>query len=235
MKIGKAGTLAAAAFAASALYGSAASATVYYLDYNVCAINCAVTNYGTITVSGGSDHTHVDVELMTSATDPTKTAYFVQAATPDDVAFNVLPADNVPVNVARVYNLSGNFLGGDPEVQHVRVQYPGLQFLYGVDWNTQNSAGLMSSVTFDLQRNSNAVTLVPTVVNGVNVYFSVDIQVWNGNQWVSGVIGATDAPPPPPPTTNAQGVPEPTVWALMLTGFFGAGSALRRRRDQRAV
>jgi VCBS repeat-containing protein len=28
---------------------------------------------------------------------------------------------------------------------------------------------------------------------------------------------------------NAQGVPEPAAWALMLGGFFGVGSALRRR------
>ena len=26
------------------------------------------------------------------------------------------------------------------------------------------------------------------------------------------------------------GVPEPMSWALMITGFFGAGAALRRRR-----
>jgi hypothetical protein len=28
---------------------------------------------------------------------------------------------------------------------------------------------------------------------------------------------------------NGGGVPEPATWALMLTGFFGAGAALRRR------
>ncbi len=31
------------------------------------------------------------------------------------------------------------------------------------------------------------------------------------------------------------GVPEPATWGLMLVGFFGLGSALRRRRAALAV
>ncbi|MGZ6018113.1 MAG: PEPxxWA-CTERM sorting domain-containing protein [Phenylobacterium sp.] len=34
---------------------------------------------------------------------------------------------------------------------------------------------------------------------------------------------------------NAGGVPEPATWAMMLTGFFGLGSMLRRRRAALAV
>jgi hypothetical protein len=34
---------------------------------------------------------------------------------------------------------------------------------------------------------------------------------------------------------NANGVPEPATWAMMLTGFFGLGSMLRRRRAALAV
>jgi hypothetical protein len=37
-------------------------------------------------------------------------------------------------------------------------------------------------------------------------------------------------PPPPPPPDPTTGVPEPATWALMLTGFFGAGGLLRSRR-----
>lgn len=32
-------------------------------------------------------------------------------------------------------------------------------------------------------------------------------------------------------TTNTPGVPEPTTWAMMLTGFGLLGGALRRRRS----
>jgi PEP-CTERM motif len=34
---------------------------------------------------------------------------------------------------------------------------------------------------------------------------------------------------------QTAGVPEPTTWALMLSGFFGAGAFLRRRRAMTAT
>jgi hypothetical protein len=33
----------------------------------------------------------------------------------------------------------------------------------------------------------------------------------------------------------STGVPEPATWALMLTGFLGAGAALRSRRGRAAI
>jgi hypothetical protein len=36
-------------------------------------------------------------------------------------------------------------------------------------------------------------------------------------------------------TLSVGGVPEPATWAMMLTGFFGLGSVLRRRRAALAV
>ncbi len=37
-------------------------------------------------------------------------------------------------------------------------------------------------------------------------------------------------PPPPPPPPDVPEVPEPSAWLLMISGFFGAGAILRRRR-----
>lgn len=55
-------------------------------------------------------------------------------------------------------------------------------------------------------------------LNGANVYFTPDAQ---GGYTVS--------------TTAVAGVPEPATWAMMLAGFFGAGSILRANRSRRAV
>jgi hypothetical protein len=46
--------------------------------------------------------------------------------------------------------------------------------------------------------------------------------------------GPPITPPGPPPVGPPPGVPEPATWAIMITGFFGIGSALRRRRAQTA-
>jgi hypothetical protein len=58
----------------------------------------------------------------------------------------------------------------------------------------------------------------PLKVTGVNLAFGTDAEFH----------GATCDPrtclPPPP------GVPEPATWAMMLMGFFGLGSVVRRRR-----
>ncbi|HLZ75020.1 PEP-CTERM sorting domain-containing protein [Phenylobacterium sp.] len=47
---------------------------------------------------------------------------------------------------------------------------------------------------------------------------------------ITGDLANIDLGVPPPP-----GVPEPAVWGLMLMGFFGAGSMLRRRRATAAT
>lgn len=68
-------------------------------------------------------------------------------------------------------------------------------------------------------------------------YFTgpVTFKFTNGGQGSVGVdniavdvrgVGAPPPPPPPPP----GGVPEPSTWAMMLIGFFGAGSMVRARR-----
>ena len=41
--------------------------------------------------------------------------------------------------------------------------------------------------------------------------------------------GGNLPPPPPPPPPPPSAVPEPSTWALMLLGFWGIGSSLRRR------
>jgi hypothetical protein len=52
-------------------------------------------------------------------------------------------------------------------------------------------------------------------LNGANVYFTPDAR---GGYTVS--------------TSAVGGVPEPATWAMMLAGFFGAGSILRSRRTR---
>lgn len=37
---------------------------------------------------------------------------------------------------------------------------------------------------------------------------------------------------PPPVTNPVGGVPEPATWAMLILGFFGLGSALRRQRHE---
>lgn len=42
----------------------------------------------------------------------------------------------------------------------------------------------------------------------------------------------TNPPPPPQPPPPGPAVPEPATWAMMLTGFWILGAALRRRRRE---
>ena len=54
----------------------------------------------------------------------------------------------------------------------------------------------------------------------------VDLRVQNGaySLFGGGGVAAAEAPP------SGGLVPEPSTWAMMLTGFLGAGAMLRRRR-----
>ncbi|HEY3949162.1 PEPxxWA-CTERM sorting domain-containing protein [Phenylobacterium sp.] len=54
-------------------------------------------------------------------------------------------------------------------------------------------------------------------------------------QTSQGVLIFTDQAPATDGTFAIAGVPEPAAWALMLTGFFSAGAALRRRRRHTPV
>jgi hypothetical protein len=65
-------------------------------------------------------------------------------------------------------------------------------------------------------------------------YFLVTGRSDNPLEWLSLSVSSVDVtvtgvvsppPPPPPPPT----VPEPDAWALMLAGFFGLGTVMRRR------
>ena len=60
----------------------------------------------------------------------------------------------------------------------------------------------------------------------IRLQFASDYSlVGTGVQFDNLVVSGTPKPEPQP-----GGVPEPATWALMLTGFFGAGAAIRRRR-----
>lgn len=50
----------------------------------------------------------------------------------------------------------------------------------------------------------------------------------NGSSSSGGSGGGGDNPPPPP----MSAVPEPSAWALLLVGFFGAGFALRKSKTK---
>ena len=68
------------------------------------------------------------------------------------------------------------------------------------------------------------LALDSTLVGGKDLFFVVDVAGYNpltGALVNTGRIGAT----------LQGGVPEPTSWALMITGFGLAGATLRRRRS----
>ncbi len=62
-----------------------------------------------------------------------------------------------------------------------------------------------------------------------------DICAGSFNVWGNGTVLTVDTRSPVTVFFSQTAVPEPATWALMLSGFFGLGLALRRRRAAVAV
>jgi hypothetical protein len=74
-----------------------------------------------------------------------------------------------------------------------------------------------TNIVFGPTSQSGDVNFIGGIANGGTNYFGLEQ-----------AIDAADFTAPI--TTTTGGVPEPASWALMLTGFFGMGAALRRRQ-----
>ena len=103
---------------------------------------------------------------------------------------------------------------------------------FDYDINFPKGTGAMPvihSFSFTVTSTS-ALVLEPTHTSTYgDVYFATDIvQPSTGK---TGDVGAL-LPAPPPHNTFVPTVPEPTTWALMILGFGGVGSLLRRTRRQ---
>jgi hypothetical protein len=87
--------------------------------------------------------------------------------------------------------------------------------------------GASYTLTFDLDEQGRNTTFRRLSNNG-------DVTDVGGNGVNVVVYAGQGLPvlldPPPPSTTSGGGVPEPASWALMISGFGLAGTALRRRR-----
>jgi hypothetical protein len=56
----------------------------------------------------------------------------------------------------------------------------------------------------------------------------IDLNVLRIDNRVTGTVSPPYPPPPPPPGS----IPEPSIWAMMLLGFFAVGSTLRYARSR---
>jgi len=108
------------------------------------------------------------------------------------------------------------FLGQNAvNVVNVSVVYDGTVLSY-IAQNTSTMQSISDSLAFDLTSLGSEVYFGFTGATGLS-YAVQDIDNWD--------LSVNAVQPP-----VVGGVPEPAAWALMLTGFFGLGGALRRRR-----
>jgi hypothetical protein len=201
------------------------AATTLYLDVDGCtnAGSCTLSSYGTATVTTMGNFTQVEIDLAANV-------YFAPGDNGlDAAAFDVVGSPNLTTTV-----MTNGFMAYSPHLAGATVAEGSLgKFQYSVDWLASANQHNLQQLIFQISANNQPVSLNPSDVGGTLVYLSADIeQKVNGTVVSEGAIGASSTPPPVP---RAQGVPEPTVWALMLTGFFSAGSALRRRRGHKGV
>jgi len=105
----------------------------------------------------------------------------------------------------------GNFnLGDQDDVVDVTLAYDGSLFSYTA-FNHTTGFSISDSFAFDL------TTLGPKVYLGFTGGTGLSYATQQIHDWDLDVQGGA-------------GVPEPAAWALMLIGFAGMGTALRRRR-----
>jgi len=100
-----------------------------------------------------------------------------------------------------------------------------------------NNNGLVSGMWKDVDGNDHAFQFnsLTDVFTEISVAGATNVDAFGINDHGDIVLTTDISRGPNNFIYNANGVPEPAAWALMLGGFFGVGSALRRRRVALAV
>jgi hypothetical protein len=184
--------------------------------------NCGQSNISTITGSASSASTTGTYSLLALAS-PAFSLTSPTSCGPSKTCFTVLP--NGPQFTFTYKNGGTTLLQGGFSFTSFSQTYPGpggnpittatAQFTYAS--GTLGPAAGIANLNFDFGGGESLLTLFNTSSGGGQGN-------WNGISSKS-LMGAL-------PLTV---VPEPTTWALMLTGFFGMGALLRHRRRTAAA
>lgn len=108
----------------------------------------------------------------------------------------------------------------------------------GTIFENMNNNGMIAGMWVDASNDDhaflfNSLTNVYTEINVPGGF--TDVEAFGLNDHNQVVLHASNSDISRNYIFSADGVPEPATWAMMLTGFFGLGSMLRRRRAALAV
>jgi hypothetical protein len=206
--------------------GTVAHAAVYDLTVVGCS-TCTLTSYGTVTTTGeGTTSVNFSIALATDV-------YFNQAGGAHD-AFAWSLSGDPDVTVSGLVAPFGTNGAQSASTYHE----DGLgDFEYAVQYvgpPNNNSSLCCQTLNFTITSLSD-LFFTSNLIDGQNVFFSVDVAQVAADGVKTGVIGAVC-------TDNDCGhegggggpVPEPATWAMMILGFGGVGWMLRRNRARTA-
>lgn len=236
---------AAAALTLALGAAGAANATVKTFDFNLYE-KAFSGSLGTVTVDDehGANTLYVNVNLA----DNTFFQIDGKSGTKNQALWFDLANANIPLTYNFItplngaYPTGGLFEGGQYNDGAYRT---GNGFLSGFDYlvSVKDSVGGkdyyggVNNLTFTIAGAGltlNSLTSQSETGNGVtaNAFFGADLRQCIGTApCLTGPVGATLVPPPGGGGGgNGNPVPEPATWALMIIGFGGVGSMMRRRR-----
>jgi hypothetical protein len=221
--------VAAAAFFGLAGASGAANAATQVFNIDVACQDCGVgPSFGTVTVSEiAGDDLSVLVQLASGIS-----LHRNQNINQHAITWNLAGSPTVTISALSDARLIAN----GPLAPGSETAPPMGTFTYAIDFEAGVSgppSSPLSTFSFEIG-GATALSLASFVPNVVscstcvpagphNIFFALDISNANGQQVLTGNVGAT----------IASGVPEPSTWAMMLIGFAGLAMATRRR--QRAI
>jgi hypothetical protein len=100
-----------------------------------------------------------------------------------------------------------------------------------------NNSGLVAGMWIDASGDDHAFEFnsVTDVFTEITVAGATDVEAFGVNDAGNVILTTNITGAPNNFIFNASATPEPAAWALMLTGFFGLGGALRRRHGALGV